>query len=300
MPWIVVEQAGRRHPVALEGQLTIGRGSGSQLRIDHPLVSRDHAIIEPTPDGYAIRDLGSRNGTKLNHIKLLDPQLLKVGDHLSIGPATLWVQQDADTPLPDSASLDDDGILFECSCGAKLWSALRLSGTVLRCKRCRGEVQCPAIFEPAERPADAVVAEAATCGVCLTVVEDQDTRHVCGGCGAIYHADCWAENLGCAAYGCKQVNVLSPDFVPVVEQNDETPDLPVEPQRHWDGGLLGASAVASLLGALAFGVLAAGTAVLAGVYLQRRRSGLALAALLVSLVGLAGGVVVSYLYWFKS
>src|SRR6185295_17951459 len=45
-----------------EGQVTIGRADESAVKIDHPSVSRKHAILHVGPH-LRIQDLGSANGT---------------------------------------------------------------------------------------------------------------------------------------------------------------------------------------------------------------------------------------------
>jgi hypothetical protein len=52
---------------AFDERVVIGRAEDCGLRLAHPLVSRRHAEIEPRSDGsFVIRDLGSRNGTRVN------------------------------------------------------------------------------------------------------------------------------------------------------------------------------------------------------------------------------------------
>jgi hypothetical protein len=47
-------------------------------------------------------------------------------------------------------------------------------------------------------------ATAARCPVCRGALAGE-ARTPCPSCGTAYHADCWAENGGCAVYGCKSV-----------------------------------------------------------------------------------------------
>lgn len=42
---------------------TIGRVDGCELQISDPAVSRRHLLVEPVPDGWRLKDLGSGNGT---------------------------------------------------------------------------------------------------------------------------------------------------------------------------------------------------------------------------------------------
>jgi two-component system response regulator AtoC len=50
------------HPLPARGQLTIGRSSSSDICIDHPSVSRKHAVLHLDPP-LRLEDLGSANGT---------------------------------------------------------------------------------------------------------------------------------------------------------------------------------------------------------------------------------------------
>lgn len=48
----------------------IGRGMDNDLVIQSPFVSRRHAVLLSSPAGHAIQDLGSKNGTWVNGIRL--------------------------------------------------------------------------------------------------------------------------------------------------------------------------------------------------------------------------------------
>ncbi len=63
---------------------TIGRRSGKGLVILDPRISRDHAEIVPSGDGYLLRDLGSRHGTWVNGARVETAQL-KPGDEIALG-----------------------------------------------------------------------------------------------------------------------------------------------------------------------------------------------------------------------
>ena len=63
MPVLILEHSGKRKRAALNGRATIGRTPENDLVIDHPAVSRTHAIIESDAGEYFISDTGSKNGT---------------------------------------------------------------------------------------------------------------------------------------------------------------------------------------------------------------------------------------------
>lgn len=70
------------------GRVTIGRSESADVRLSHPLVSREHASIEATDDGsIVIRDLASRNGTVVDGQPLHDQETHVTGETtFQIGP----------------------------------------------------------------------------------------------------------------------------------------------------------------------------------------------------------------------
>jgi transcriptional regulator with GAF, ATPase, and Fis domain len=54
----------------VEGTMLVGSSPSAQLRVSSRLVSRLHAELEVTPDGLRIRDLGSTNGTRIDHVRI--------------------------------------------------------------------------------------------------------------------------------------------------------------------------------------------------------------------------------------
>jgi Inner membrane component of T3SS, cytoplasmic domain len=61
--------AGRVHPLPY-GVHVLGRGSDATVSLDHEDVSRRHAELEVGPDGVRVRDLGSKNGVRVDGIAL--------------------------------------------------------------------------------------------------------------------------------------------------------------------------------------------------------------------------------------
>ena len=76
----------------------IGRSEESQICIPKPGVSRKHALIIASADGFTIRDLGSQNGTFVNGKRIADHPL-KNGDQIVIADTKLTFR----SPWPHGA-----------------------------------------------------------------------------------------------------------------------------------------------------------------------------------------------------
>ena len=64
--------------------IIVGRAHGCDLCLDAPDVSNLHCVISRTPEGYRIRDCGSRAGTKING-ESIKAATLQDGDVLQLG-----------------------------------------------------------------------------------------------------------------------------------------------------------------------------------------------------------------------
>jgi len=79
-------------------KVRVGRSSNNDIRIVDGTVSKEHAEIIEHNGGFAIRDLGSRNGTRLNGVEVRDARAIQAGDHIEIGQVMLSVTVDPGTP----------------------------------------------------------------------------------------------------------------------------------------------------------------------------------------------------------
>jgi FHA domain/Domain of unknown function (DUF1707) len=64
---------------------SIGRAPGSMLRLNHYTVSRAHAQLRSTQDGWKLRDLGSSNGTWVNGSRVTGSVRVSPGDVVRFG-----------------------------------------------------------------------------------------------------------------------------------------------------------------------------------------------------------------------
>jgi hypothetical protein len=75
---------GRRLRVPPEGG-TIGRSRDCDIVLDDVGISRRHAEIRPSPEGWTVRDLGSTNGVLVNGQEARGTQQLHPGDRVELG-----------------------------------------------------------------------------------------------------------------------------------------------------------------------------------------------------------------------
>jgi len=88
MPWLVQQGKGRRE-FELQDRTIIGRGRDCHIKLDDPLVSRHHVEIRREGEKYFIKDLGSRNGSKLNGQRLTEAELHEF-DRITMGSTRLF------------------------------------------------------------------------------------------------------------------------------------------------------------------------------------------------------------------
>ena len=74
--------------------LLIGRHLECDVRIDSPKVSRRHCCVAMAYDRVLVRDLGSKNGIRVNG-RLVEESRLQNGDEVAIGPILFRMEAEA-------------------------------------------------------------------------------------------------------------------------------------------------------------------------------------------------------------
>jgi serine phosphatase RsbU (regulator of sigma subunit)/pSer/pThr/pTyr-binding forkhead associated (FHA) protein len=87
----ILSPDGQTRTVPLNGErISLGRSSITELCYpDDSGLSRQHLAFEKEGDEWQIRDLGSKNGTLLNGVRITSPQVLKAGDRVTAGHLVL-------------------------------------------------------------------------------------------------------------------------------------------------------------------------------------------------------------------
>ena len=117
-PLPVFVSSGSQRISVEEGTCLLGSGSRCQLLLDDPTVSRIHAELSLVPEGVRVRDLGSRNGTFYQGVKI-SSAIVPPGTRLLLGRA------------PVSIELDEDHLLHEATLGGALFRGMTGSSAAM-------------------------------------------------------------------------------------------------------------------------------------------------------------------------
>jgi len=83
---VVAPTSVRTMDLASHDKVTIGRAADNQVVLNHPLVSRYHAVLERMGKRFCIKDLRSTNGIYVNEQQIEREAYLKDWDQIRIGP----------------------------------------------------------------------------------------------------------------------------------------------------------------------------------------------------------------------
>jgi hypothetical protein len=105
---LIHESAGVREFELVDDEIQIGRELDNKLRIADPSVSRHHAEIRRTPQGYEIIDKNSSNGIVVNDLKV-DEAILEDGDQILLGQILMVFDNPDAKKAPAAQSSADAG-----------------------------------------------------------------------------------------------------------------------------------------------------------------------------------------------
>jgi hypothetical protein len=74
-------------PAGTRGPVLLGRARECDCVLSEPSVSRRHAELRREGGRWLLRDLGSRNGTRVNGVRVLEETEVAPGDRISFGAA---------------------------------------------------------------------------------------------------------------------------------------------------------------------------------------------------------------------
>lgn len=96
MPRFIVESGAEKGMVynLSSSPVVIGRSPGSDIRLNDKRISRRHALVRPSREGYTIQDLGSKNGVFVNGVAIAGETSLANGDRVIVGDSYFLFESD--------------------------------------------------------------------------------------------------------------------------------------------------------------------------------------------------------------
>lgn len=70
-------------------EATLGRGGHNTVTFTEPFASANHAAVRGNDGQFWLEDMGSKNGTYLNDVRINKPTVLADGDRIRIGDVTM-------------------------------------------------------------------------------------------------------------------------------------------------------------------------------------------------------------------
>ena len=105
----------------LNHTIVMGRESTCDVAIIDRQVSRFHARITPTPEGFLLEDLGSKNGTNHNGVELTTPVMLQDGDMIGVALAQQFIFLTSDATVPLTEGAERPGRLMMDQKSRRVW-----------------------------------------------------------------------------------------------------------------------------------------------------------------------------------
>jgi len=112
------------YPLPLRGEAVIGRSADATIAIDHPSISRRHALLRTSP-ALTIEDLGSINGTCVNGKRLMrgkPPHFVLRNSPNGAGPGRVKCAESRPAP-PGPTTQDTMTAIKTCHGASQCWKA---------------------------------------------------------------------------------------------------------------------------------------------------------------------------------
>lgn len=93
-----------------QSEVTLGRSPECDFALNDQNISRRHALIKRTWNGFTVQDLGSKNGVLVNGKKADGPASIKDGDEIQIGSLKLTFIDPASRILDQFGVLSNDDV----------------------------------------------------------------------------------------------------------------------------------------------------------------------------------------------
>lgn len=96
----IVRGIGTGQVVVLDDRpVSAGRSDDAGLILDDPAASRKHFVVKAGQGGHVLHDMGSTNGTQVNHTPVLECRLTN-GDIITVGVTDVAFCEETDVEVP--------------------------------------------------------------------------------------------------------------------------------------------------------------------------------------------------------
>jgi serine phosphatase RsbU (regulator of sigma subunit) len=113
------------------GRYRLGRSSANELAFpEDQRLSREHLVFDRTDEGWTVRDVGSRNGTEVNGVRLTGPAHLSHGDRVTAGHLSIRYdtrREFADAKLNEITFVEQGLVVPAATVSVDLKAALEIS-----------------------------------------------------------------------------------------------------------------------------------------------------------------------------
>ncbi len=93
----LIQGEGEFERIRFQGnRMLLGRDPASGYPLNYPMISWRHAALDRTPEGVYVEDLGSRNGTYVNGVRISGRTLVRSGDEIGLGSFRFTLLEDGE------------------------------------------------------------------------------------------------------------------------------------------------------------------------------------------------------------
>ncbi len=116
--------------IHLGARMVLGRDPQADYSLNAPTISWQHAAIERAPDGIYVEDLGSRNGTYVNGVRITGKTLVRPGQEIGLGSFRFHLLEDgqlAKREYVGNVTIEVSSVAVNAPSGERLLDSLSLT-----------------------------------------------------------------------------------------------------------------------------------------------------------------------------
>lgn len=127
----LIQGEGEFERIRFQGnRMVLGRDPASGHPLNYPMISWRHAALDRTAEGVYVEDLGSRNGTYVNGVRISSRTLVRSGDEIGLGSFRFTLLEDgalAKREYRGNVTIEVNAATIDAPDGHRLLDAVSLS-----------------------------------------------------------------------------------------------------------------------------------------------------------------------------